>query len=157
MTDARNVPTVSAGDRYWVIGDLVTFRVTGTETDGAYAAIETSVSPGKGTPPHTHTREDEAFHVLEGEVEFHTRGTVHVARTGEIVHAPKGIPHFYRNATDKPARMAVWFIPAGLEAFFAEIGQAPGAPGEHPPAQDFAKLLLAAPEYGLIIETPQPS
>lgn len=157
MTDTRKTPSVAAGDRYWVVGDLYTFHVTGTESEGAYAAIDIPVAPGHGTPPHTHTREHEAFHILEGEVEFHTRGEVRVAGAGDIVHAPKGITHHYRNARDKPARMTVWLIPAGLEGFFAEIGQAPRAPGEPAPVQDYDKLMRLAPEYGLVIEAPTPS
>lgn len=39
--------------------DRYTFLVTGEESAGAYFAMETSVPPGGGPPPHIHSREDE--------------------------------------------------------------------------------------------------
>src|ERR1700754_3843878 len=38
-------------------------------TAGAFALVEASVPPGGGPPPHLHTREDEAFYLLDGELQ----------------------------------------------------------------------------------------
>jgi uncharacterized cupin superfamily protein len=54
-------------------GDRVTFRLTRTETGGKCTALLIT-PPGGGPPPHVHEREDEWFHVLEGEVEFFSGG-----------------------------------------------------------------------------------
>ena len=57
------------GKALWVAGDLVTLKVVGEETDGAFLLAEEVSPPGGGPPPHIHHREDEIFCVLEGEYE----------------------------------------------------------------------------------------
>jgi mannose-6-phosphate isomerase-like protein (cupin superfamily) len=53
----------------WVVDELMTFKASGEDTGGAYALTDSVVPPGGGPPPHIHHREDEAFWVLEGELE----------------------------------------------------------------------------------------
>jgi quercetin dioxygenase-like cupin family protein len=137
--------------RLWVVGDLMTIKATGEQTNGAYAAFEIAVSPGNGTPPHTHTNEDESFYILEGEVEFLVQGRNFVAPAGALVHAPKGIQHGYRNAAAKPAKMVVWAIPAGLENFFLEVGDPAPDAAAPAPQPNFERILATAPKYGVTI------
>ncbi len=144
-----------AGERWWIVGDLYTFKATGADTGGAYTALEMLVSPGNGTPLHTHTREDEAFYVQEGEIEFTLGERTVVGKAGMLVHAPRGIPHRFMNASGEPARMLMWAIPAGIEAFFAEIGQRSEDPSESAPPPDVARILAVAPRYGMIISLPE--
>ena len=59
------------GRAAWVVGDLYTVKASGADTGGAFALIEVLVPPQSGPPPHVHSREDEAFYVLEGEFEVH--------------------------------------------------------------------------------------
>ena len=53
-----------------VVGDVYRFLATGEDTDGKYALWEAIVPPGSGTPPHVHSREEEDFYILEGEITF---------------------------------------------------------------------------------------
>jgi uncharacterized cupin superfamily protein len=53
----------------WVVGELLTFKIGGQDADGAFAFVEEVTPPQGGPPPHLHTREDETFYVLEGELE----------------------------------------------------------------------------------------
>lgn len=53
-----------------VVGDVYRFLATGEETNGKYALFEALVGPGGGPPPHVHSREEEGFYVLEGEITF---------------------------------------------------------------------------------------
>ena len=55
----------------WVIGDRYTIKCDGNDTSGAFVLVEAVVPPGNGPPPHIHSREDEAFYILEGELQFH--------------------------------------------------------------------------------------
>jgi oxalate decarboxylase/phosphoglucose isomerase-like protein (cupin superfamily) len=41
----------------------------GADTAGAYCLVEVSLAPGVSVPRHIHTREDEAYFVLVGELE----------------------------------------------------------------------------------------
>ena len=53
-----------------VVGDVYRFLATGDDTNGKYAMWEAIVPPGGGPPPHVHSREEEAFYILEGEITF---------------------------------------------------------------------------------------
>ena len=46
------------------------FLATGEDTDGKYSLWDAIVTPGGGLPPHVHSREEEGFYVLEGEITF---------------------------------------------------------------------------------------
>jgi len=152
MSDDLPIASIpKAGDRLWVVGDLYTFKATGAETGGAYTAVEIPVSPGNGTPVHRHSREDEAFYVIEGEVQFVVDGCSFVAAAGALVHAGRGTEHAYANRSSVPARMLVVAVPAGIERFFGEIGE-PVAGAEGPaPAPDIERIVRVAPRYGLEI------
>src|SRR5262245_27712269 len=62
--------TDGAGQSIAIVGDIYRFLATGDETDGKYALWEAVVAPGGGPPPHTHSREEEGFYVLDGEITF---------------------------------------------------------------------------------------
>ena len=53
-----------------VVGDVYRFLATGNETNGKYAIWEAIVPPGGGPPLHVHSREEEVFYILEGEITF---------------------------------------------------------------------------------------
>ena len=61
--------TEGEGKKLWVVDELMTFKASGEDTSGAYALTDSVVPQGGGPPPHVHHREDEAFWVLEGELE----------------------------------------------------------------------------------------
>src|SRR5688572_7903019 len=67
---AATVVAADEGPEFWVVGDHIQFKITGDQTNGAYAAAVTTVAPGGGPPPHVHRREDELFYILEGEFGF---------------------------------------------------------------------------------------
>jgi quercetin dioxygenase-like cupin family protein len=139
----------------WVMGSLLEIVVDGAQTGGAYAVAEDKSSPGFGPPPHVHEREDEAFYVLEGEYLFGGDGGEVRAGPGTFVHAPKGRLHWWRNVGEGPGRHLEIFTPAGLEKMFEEVGEP--ADGREPPPPDPARLLEAAPRYGVTFVLPDRS
>ncbi len=54
---------------------LLTCKVSGAQTGGAYSLFEVAVVPGGGEGPHVQHREDECFYVLEGRFEFVIEGS----------------------------------------------------------------------------------
>jgi uncharacterized RmlC-like cupin family protein len=81
------------------------------------------VQPGAGSVPHRHSREDETFYVLDGQVEFKIgeRGErVIKGDPGSFVFAPRGIPHAFKNVGTTPAKFLVIISPAGFEKFLQE-------------------------------------
>src|ERR1700691_6210917 len=88
-----------------VVGDVYRFLATGDETDGKYALIEALVPPGGGPPPHIHSREEEAFYILEGELTLFVGEQRIAARAGTFANVPVGTLHRFRNEGDKPVRL----------------------------------------------------
>ena len=140
----------------WVLGDLYRFLATAEDTGGTYALWETTATPGlPGPPPHIHHREDEAFYVLEGEVELFVDGAVSTAGPGSFVNIPKGTLHTFKNAGAAPARMLGMVAPGGFEGFFVEVGEPATDPSQTPEGPpDVEKVLATAPKYGLEIPPP---
>ena len=140
-----------------VVGDVYRFLATGEHTNGKYALWEAIVPPGGGPPPHVHSREEEGFYILEGEITFTINGERAVAKAGTFANMPVGTPHSFKNEGDRPARMLISVAPAGLEQMFFEVGVplAEGATTASPPTQDeIEKLLAVAPGYGITILLP---
>jgi quercetin dioxygenase-like cupin family protein len=129
----------------------------GEDTAGRYALWEAVVPPGGGTPPHVHSREEEGFYVLEGEITFQVGGERIVATAGTFANMPVGTPHSFKNESDAPARMLISVAPAGLEQMFFEFGVpvAQGATTAPPPTrEEIEKLLSVAPKYGIEVRLP---
>ena len=145
------------GDAFSAVGDVYRVLACGHQTGGVYALSEIRVSPNNGPPPHIHSREDECFFVLEGEIDFQVGDERITARPGTFIQGPRGIAHSFKNNTQLPARMLAFVTPAGFENFFNEFAQ-PVASFDSPaiPARqdEIDKLLAAAPKYGLQILTP---
>jgi quercetin dioxygenase-like cupin family protein len=149
--------TEGEGKMLWVVDELMTFKATGEDTGGAYSLTYSVVPPGGGPPPHIHHREDEAFWVLEGELEVMVGESTFKASAGSFVHLPMDIPHSYENIGPGPARFITLIVPAGLEMFFEEVGK-PGSDVSSPPPfgeEDIDKLLAIAPKYGAGILLPE--
>jgi quercetin dioxygenase-like cupin family protein len=154
-----NTGVLSAGEgqSVWVVGDRYTIKCSGNDTGGAFAMIEAIVPPGNGPPPHIHSREDEAFFVLEGELEFHSDGRSFTAGCGAWITLAKGSLHYFKNIGSTPARMLIMVTPSGLENFFLEVGSeaiAKDAEPVVPTPEDIQKLVNTAPKYGVEIRLP---
>ena len=147
----------SQGAVYSVVGDVVIFKAVGEDTGGKYALFEVMVQPQIGPPPHIHSREDEAFYVLEGEVEFQLDNQTIVATPETFLHSPKGQLHSFKNVGSTPARMLLWAMPAGVEKFFAEVGTLMNDPSALPAPVSrtmIERVLATAPKYGIEIIPP---
>jgi len=158
---ARPVPAVirtpGQGRTIAVVGDVYRFLATGEDTNGKYAMWEAIVPPGGGPPPHVHSREEEGFYILEGEITFQISGERLVATAGMFANMPVGTPHSFKNESDRPARMLISVAPAGVEKMFFESGVplAEGATTASPPiGEEIEKLLAIAPKYGIEIRLP---
>jgi len=105
-----------------VFGNPVTFLATSKETRGAYGLVG-NVIPGQGPPPHTHRNEDEAFYVLEGELDILVGLKKMRVTAGTFIFVPRGVVHAFDNAGTAPAKLLLIFSPAGFEGFFEELGE----------------------------------
>jgi mannose-6-phosphate isomerase-like protein (cupin superfamily) len=155
---ARGVQLVraGAGTSWWVVGDTYTFKATSEDTNRRFTLFEASIPPQAGPPPHVHQVEDEAYYLLEGELEVLDHDRWLTVRGGDFVHIPPGTRHAFRNPGIVPSRMLVFLSPAGFENFFFEVGQ-PARPGEQAPPlgpEELERTVAAAPSYGMELHLP---
>jgi quercetin dioxygenase-like cupin family protein len=91
----------------------------GEESAGAVAIVENTMPAGAPGPPlHSHAF-DEAFYVLDGELTFQLDDQVTAAGAGELIFAPRDVPHTLANLTEAPARYLLVLTPPGFEREFA--------------------------------------
>jgi quercetin dioxygenase-like cupin family protein len=151
------IRTPAQGRIIAVVGDVYRFLATGADTDGKYALWEAIVPPGGGPPPHVHSREEEGFYILEGEITFQIGNERIVAKAGTFANMPVGTPHSFKNESSRPAKMLISVAPAGLEQMFFEFGVPllEGSKTALPPTkEEIDNLLVVAPKYGIEILLP---
>jgi len=93
-----------------------------------------------------------AFYLMEGELEIEVGGKRVAVRAGDFVHAPRGVPHTYRNTRSGHAKMIVTFTPAGMEGWFETTLVPVRENDEAPPASNPAmiqRMLDAGPQFGV--------
>ncbi|MER5946972.1 cupin domain-containing protein [Streptomyces sp. NPDC001904] len=129
----------------------VTFKVTGDHSRMA-SSFEVVVPPGFDVGAHVHTRSEELFYVLEGELDvlaFEPRvrtpdnwrrwqspsgNKVVRATPGTVIVVPPGCPHAFANPTDTPAKMFFQASPPpDHERYFEELLEilSAGGPPDH--------------------------
>ena len=107
----------------------ILFKVLPRETGSGLFVIEHKGLGHGGPPVHLHLHQEEWFYVMEGEVLFQLGGERKTLRAGESVLGPRGVPHGFMGAGDKPAHLIIAFTPAGMmEAFFREAAVPNGPP-----------------------------
>jgi len=126
-----------------VLGDRQTFKLTGKDTNGLFALIESVNEPGMEIPLHIHENEDEVFKVLEGQMELTVGKKTTILREGDLAFAPRNVPHSWRIVGDTKSKVVLSVFPAGLEVMFEELSELPPGP------PDFAQVAAIAKEYGI--------
>jgi quercetin dioxygenase-like cupin family protein len=144
------------GEALWFLGFLVFVKASSESTDRRVAVIEHLGPRGAGSPLHVHSREDEWFYVIEGEVTFWVGGEVTKGRAGSFVYGPRGIPHTFEVSSGE-ARFLLVAEPAGIDGFMRGLAEPaqeltiPPPPSEPP---DPAPLAAAAAQYGIEVVGP---
>jgi quercetin dioxygenase-like cupin family protein len=145
------------GAAVWHLGALLTFKATAEATAGRLWAKELLAPRGMAVPRHVHSREDEAFYVLDGEVSMHIGDDVIHAETGSFLWGPRTVPHAFR-IDSETAKVLVISTPGGYDRFFFDTGT-PAATPTPPPATeppDLDAVAAAARAHGVDIIGPPP-
>ena len=131
------------GQQLNVLGDTQTHKISGAMTNDLFCEWISEVAPGVGIPPHYHTKEDEVFRILKGSVEFWVDGDTFTASEGDVVFAPRDIPHSWKIVGDVSAKMISSAFPAGIENMFVDLAKLPPGP------PDFEKVAGVCKNYGI--------
>ena len=75
---------------------LVSIRLSAADGADGLSVQEHWMPHGEAPPRHLHHREDEVFVVLDGTVRFVVGDEERIARAGDTLLAPKGVPHAFR-------------------------------------------------------------
>jgi quercetin dioxygenase-like cupin family protein len=165
---ATATPTAPAVSRHanetparWFLNGLMTTLATKDETNGAYCVMEQVITAASNPPVHLHTVEDEAFYVLEGEIEFVVGGESIVGRPGSYAFVPRGVDHSFlvRSAEARVLVVTSGDAPeGGAHAFFEAAGSpAPARRLPTPEAPDPAALAALAEPRGIVLLGPPPA
>lgn len=144
------------GDAIWMLNSLYEVKASSDETGGSLTAMEMTIPPGWGPPPHTHPG-GESVYVLEGQVRYHIGDDVREGGPGTFFYIPPDTEENFEPAGDDPIRILVLYTPGGIERFFSEAGE-PAArrelpePSDTPP--DLERIASIAAKYGMNIKAP---
>lgn len=113
---------VRVGDRapINVLGMPLTMLCEASETGGAWSLFEEVVPTGMGPPPHRHDW-DEAYYILDGEIDFQIDGEPVKAGPGDFNYLPRGTVHGFKGASSTDARVLIFAAPAHGSEFFHEL------------------------------------
>ena len=134
-----------------ILGEEVLVKLTNEDTNGSAAVFYLTVPPMSGPPLHRHSREDEWFYVLEGQITAEINHQRTVLDAGGSSFAPRGTVHAYQNFGHAVAQMLVMVTPGGFNRFFAEVSSlnkglsAPDLPGTEKLMQSYGIELLGPP------------
>lgn len=129
----------------------VTRLLSGPDNTESKAAILELVLPSGtfGAPPHVHSKEDEHFYVISGEMQFLDREEIVTGKAGSLVILPRGHLHGFWNASDQEARMLLIVTPGQFASFFDSVVQRIRA--ENPDSSERVGQLIGelAASYGV--------
>lgn len=155
LTEPTTVPTELTDRMIWTFNMLMDVKASADETGGALTVIDSWLTETANPPMHVHHDKDEAWFILEGEIEFFLDGAApRVARAGDFVFGPRGVPHRFEVRTPE-ARALVIGTPGGGERFFQELGEPAAAPTlPAPQAPDVARVVAVAADHQIAILPP---
>jgi len=148
LADQEDAVPAPADQTAWFFDSRVAFRAT-----GELFALESSAPRGDSPPLHVHHTEDELFVLLDGAMTLALGGELVSLRAGELLLAPKGVPHTYR-VDSESARWLAITTRGDFEGFVHEIARRAEHDGlpqraAPPTAAEQRALAATAARYGI--------
>ncbi len=145
MTSKPHVRNRSEVQPFNVVGEQIRPLAAGAET-GSFEVFLQEGDTGMGPPPHHHAW-DEAYFVLDGELEVVLGADSRILRAHEFAFVPAGTVHCYRNRL--PTRFLSITSREGASGFFAAMDREVGFP-----IVDFPKAVAVASRNGVFVPPP---
>jgi quercetin dioxygenase-like cupin family protein len=132
-----------------VVGEVIRVLADASLT-GSYEVFEQFGPEGAGPPPHTHPW-DEAYFMIEGEMDVLIGERTVVLKAGGFVHLPAGTAHCFRYRS-KGGRFISVTSTSGAAKFFGDMAAAlPDG------TVDVPKMLAVADRNGVRLAGPPPA
>jgi mannose-6-phosphate isomerase-like protein (cupin superfamily) len=137
------------GRQIAAIGLGITMKTDGKSTHDAYSLFEYSIPPRTDGPPaHIHTREDESFICLAGQLDVFLGGEDFTLGAGDYLYLPRDVVHTFRNSYDEESRVISVVSPAGLEGYYQALADMPPGP------KDIGKIKEIMADFGIQLQLP---
>jgi len=136
-------------------------QMAGTEDNqGALDFAIVRLRQGSEPPPHVHSREDEYFYVLSGELRAFVDGKVFSLSAGEFIFLPRRKPHAWL-ITSEQVKAILVAIPGGFYNAFKQMS-APAGRMDLPASADsvtyatadLTETVKVFQQYGIRLLTP---
>jgi quercetin dioxygenase-like cupin family protein len=137
---------------------LVRVRISARNGSDGISVLEHHARKGEVPPLHIHRNEDEVFHVLGGRLLFEIDGKQKTVESGDVVLAPRGVPHRFLVLSDSGAHWLTIMHGADFETLVTDVS----LPTElteppaitHPGPEEIAALTEACAANGIDIIGP---
>ncbi len=129
----------------WYGPNFFTFLATAEETNGAFAVLKCKLRRGFEPPKHVHSKEEESYVILDGEIIYELEDKSIHAKAGDYVHLPRNISHKFRLISETVTFILI-ITPGGFEQLFwefsmpAEYMGLPPVPTAKPPKEFFEAM-----------------
>ncbi len=152
------VRNANEGPAVWAVGSLFQQLASNDDTGGPFGLTLVTQRHGSASPRHVHTREAEAFYLLDGTLTYQAADETYKLGPDSFIYLPSGVPHSFR-VTSSTAKFLVINAPGGLIDIYDEVGRPAGERQLPPPDAeqmnaDVARWLAAAPRYGIDVVGP---
>lgn len=117
-----------SGETLDLRGTKVRLLATAATSIGA-STFEFVAASGWDTGSHFHSKIEEQFYVIDGELELRAGDRLIEGRAGTFIAVPPGTAHAFANRSNLPARMLLVATPPGHERYFAELADILSRPG----------------------------
>lgn len=158
--EARDLVVARAagtGAATWAMGMLLERLVGAGETGGQLGASVVTQPPGLASPLHVHTREAEAWYLLEGAMTYRAGTRLVRLAPGDFIYLPRQVPHAFRTTGSVPVRFLALTLPGRLLDIYDEVGtpaQERRLPDGGVSGADVARWNELGPRYGLRVVGP---
>ncbi len=145
---------VAQGRAWWFLGTLVVEHPLAS-TD-LPVILEMTLPVGAAPPRHVHNDSDDSWYLLAGEVVVACGDDVTLARPGQWISMPRGVPHAFRVIGAEPARMLAVQADTSFAGLVHDLGEPAAArelppPGAGPGLDDLSRSMA---EHDVIVVGP---
>jgi mannose-6-phosphate isomerase-like protein (cupin superfamily) len=143
------------GQPFWFLNCLAINKINSDDSQGLLSIADHRMPAGFAPPPHIHQASDEAFLVMDGELDGFCGEQAWRAGPGSLVYLPHGIPHGFTVCGTAPGRIIVVVTPGGFDQFVAAAGEPAGDLRlPEPAAPDPVRITQLAAAHGIQILLP---
>lgn len=124
-------PQTGEGQAWWFLDTLVVEHLMASGTGPV--VLEMTLPAGAAPPLHLHHDLDDSSFLLDGQMVVRCGDQMLLARAGDWLSMPRGVPHAFRVVGDQPARILLVHDNESFLRLVRDLGQPAGA-RQLPPA-----------------------